>query len=328
MAVAKSEFRKYMDSVGELPPDVILGWVVIFRINDANYDRTVMEAAFDDLGLNPAFMPAPNNPLHAYMKATSSVNDTDYALPHNEVAHVLVRDQREDKEMVIRQLTREIRDPKRGRLGYSKVGEAVFYRPVTRGGQVQYGTERFRLTIDNAMLTKDERPALQAVVDKMNEAYVRHRDFMDAMKYRAVVRGYLGFLNALKIKDGFYFVHSNRSDELEKLRALVERMGGGSTLWTMPLVDLGAQKQMVIEAYEQEAEESLQDVIKAIQHVRSTRATVTPAAWAKLKQQYDTAVTRAKEYQRTLKVRTVTTSASQDLALDALMELQSQLMGD
>lgn len=325
MAV-KSDFRKYMDQSGALPADVLLGWVVIYQIRDANYDRTVMEQAFDDLQMNGTFMPQPNNPLHAFQKATSSVNDTDYPLPNGEVAHVLVRDRREDKEVVVRQLTREIRDPRRGKLGYTPVGECVFYRPVTRNGRVEYGTERVRLTIDNSMLTKDERPALQAIVDKMNESYVRHRDFMDAMKYRAVVRSYLGYLNALKIKDGFYFIHANRADELEKLRTLVECMGGGSTLWSMPLVDLGAQKRMVIEAYEAEAEESLQDVIKAITHVKGTRAKITPAAWAKLKQQYDQAVTRSKEYQRTLKVRTITTSATQDLALDALLDLRQKLM--
>lgn len=327
MAAVKSDFRKYLDQSGTLPDDCVLGWIVIYQVRDAEYDRSLMEQAFDDLQMNSAFLPAPNNPLHAFQKATSSVNDTDYALPHGEIGHVLVRDQRDDKEMVIRQLTREIRDPRRGHLGYSKIGECVFYRPVTRAGTVQYGTERVRLTVDNAMLTPDERPALDGVIQTMNDQYIRHRDFMDAMKYRAVIRQYLLFLNALKVKDGFYFVHANRADELNKLRTLVERMGGGSTLWSMPLVNLDAQRDMVIEAYEREAEESLQDVIAQIQHVRSTRKTVTPAAWAKLKTQYDVAVTRAKEYQRTLKVKTITTSASQDLALDALMELQAQLMG-
>lgn len=325
---AKSNLKEYLDQTGALPADAVLGHLVVFTIRDANYDRSVMEQVFDDLGLNPSYLPAPNNPYHAFLKATSSVNDTDYDMPHGQVGHVLVRDAKDDNEIVIRQLTREVRDPKKGKLGYSRIGDAVFYRPVTRSGKVQYGTERFRLTIDHAALHKDERPAIQTVIDKMNESYERHRDFMDAMKYRAVVRDYLLFLNALKVKDGLYFVHSNRLDELDKLRTLVERMGGGSTMWTMPLVNLAEQRKMVIATYEQEAEEALQDVIKEIQHVRSTRKSVTPAAYAKLKKRYDEAVTKANEHKRALKVRGVTQTASQDLALDLLMQVQESLLGN
>lgn len=326
MTARKSEFRKYMDQAQALPPDVVLGWIVIYQIRDANYDRSVLEQTFDDLAMNPGLIPSPNNPLHAYMKATSAVNDTDYDLPHGQVAHVLVRDQMDDKEQVVRQLTREIRDRRHGKLGYAKIGECVFYRPKSVAGKVQYGSERIRLTVDNATLTDHERPYLQSVIDKITAEYDRHVNFMDAMKYRAVVRDYLLYLNALKIKDGFYFVHSNRSDELDKLRTLVERLGGGSTLFALPLVDLDSQRTMVVEAFQQEAEEALNDVVKQVAHVRGTRKSVTPSAYAKIKQEYERAITRSKEYARTLKVSEVTTAAAEELALEALAALQADLL--
>lgn len=326
MTAKKSDFRRYMDQTQALPADVVLGWIVIYQIRDANYDRSVLEQTFDMLGMNPDLIPAPNNPLHAYMKATSAVNDTDYRLPHNEIAHVLVRDQMEDKEQVVRQLTREIRDPRRGKLGYAKIGECAFYRPKSQGGKVQYGSERIRLTVDNAALTPDERPVLQSVLDKIASEYDRHVNFMDAMKYRAVVRDYLLHLNALKIKDGFYFVHSNRGDELDKLRTLVDRLGGGSILFMLPLVDLDSQRDMVVQAYQQEAEEALADIVKAVAHVRGTRKSVTPTAYAKIKGDYEQAINRSKEYGRTLKVSAVTTAAAEELALEALAALQHDLL--
>lgn len=326
MTARKSEFRKYLDQAGSLPDDVVLGWIVVYQIRDAQYDRATLELAFDELGMNPALIPAPNNPLHAYMKATSSVDDTDYKLPHDQVAHVLVRDQMEDKEQVVRQLTREIRDTKRGRLGYAKIGECAFYRPVSRGGKVEYGTERIRLTVDNSALTPDERPVLQGVLDKIASEYDRHVNFMDAMKYRAVIRDYLLHLNALKIKDGFYFVHANRGDELDKLRTLVERLGGGSTMFLLPLVDLDQQRDMVVQAFQAEAEEALNDVVKQVAHVRGTRKSVTPAAYAKIKREYETAINRSKEYGRTLKVSATTTAAAEELALEALAALQADLL--
>lgn len=326
MTVRKSEFRKYLDQAGSLPADVVLGWIVVYQVRDAQYDRATLEQTFDELGMNPGLIPAPNNPLHAYMKATSSVDDVDYKLPHDQVAHVLVRDQMEDKEVVVRQLTREIRDTKRGRLGYAKIGEAAFYRPVSRGGKVEYGTERIRLTVDNSALTADERPVLQGVLDKIASEYDRHVNYMDAMKYRAVIRDYLLHLNALKIKDGFYFVHNNRGDELEKLRTLVERLGGGSTMFLLPLVDLDTQRDMVVQAFQAEAEEALNDIVKQVAHVRGTRKSVTPQAYAKIKKEYEQAINRSKEYGRTLKVSATTTAAAEELALEALAALQNDLL--
>lgn len=326
MTARKSDLRKYLDQTQALPDDVVLGWLVMFRITDANYDRARMEQLFDDLEMNPALLPSPNNPLHAYMKATSSVNDLDYALPGGDVAHVLVRDQHDDKEMVIRQLTREIRDRRARKLGYVKIGECAFYRPVLQNGKVQYGTERIRLTVDNAALAPEERPVLQGVIDKISESYDRHVNFMDAMKYRAVVREYLEYLNALRIKDGLYFVHSNRADELAKLNSLVTQLGGGSTMWMIPLVDLAQQRDMVVQAFQTEAEEALNDVIKQIAHVRGTRKSVTPEAYAKVKAQFDQAVNRANEYSRTLQLRGTFTSAAEELALESLAALQREFL--
>lgn len=328
MTASKSEFRKYIDSTQGLPADCVLGWVVIFQVQDGSYDRAVMETTFDELAMQESLLPARNNPLHAFEKASSSVNDSDYTLPNGDICHVLVREAKVTDEMVVRQLTREVRDPKKGKLGYAPIGECVFYRPKYVGGKTVPGSERCVFRADQSSLQPNEVPELRALITKMQEQYDRHCNFMDGMKYRAVIRGYLLYLNALKVKDGFYFVHSNRADELDKLRTLVERMGNGTTLWTMPLVDLGAQRQMVIEAFQVEAEEALNDVVKKIAHVRGTRKSVTPDAYAKLKREYDQAVNRAKEYARTLKVRQTSTSAAQDLALDALAALQAQTLGE
>jgi len=159
MTAAKSDFRKYLDSAGELPRDCLLGNVVLFTIRDGEYDRDEIEKWFTELDLNPSFIPAPNNPLNAFEKATSRVDDTGYEMPDNKQGHVLVREVVSDKEHVVRQLTREVRDAGRRRLGYDKIGEAVFYRPKTESGRVQYGSERFRLNIDHNALHNMERPA-------------------------------------------------------------------------------------------------------------------------------------------------------------------------
>lgn len=324
MTAAKSDLRKYLDQAGELPRDVLLGHVVMFTITDGEYDRDQVALWFDELMLNPAFVPVPNKAVDAFKKATSLVDDTEYDVRGN-TAHVLVRDVASDSETMTRHFIREITDSKKKRLAYAKIGEATFYRAVTRGGKVQPGTERLRLGFDADALYKDEKPEVTEVKKRIEAAYERHVKYMDGMKVRAMVRDYVLSLNAILLKQGVYFVHVNRLDELLRLQTLVHRLGG-CRLELMPLVDLKEQRDMVVEAFQTEAEASLQDVVKQIQHIRETRKKVTPDAYAKVKREYDAVMMRAKEYGRTLKVNQDKTAGAAETALDALVALQQQMM--
>lgn len=324
MTAAKSDLRKYLDQAGELPRDVLLGHVVMFTIRDGEYDRDTVAQWFDELMLNPAFVPAPNKAIDAFKKATSMVDDTEYPLRGN-TAHVLVRDVASDSETLTRHFIREVTDAKKRRLAYAKIGEATFYRAAVRGGKVQPGTERIRIGFDADSLYKDEKPEAARIKAEVDAAYDRHVRYMDGMKVRAMVRDYTLSLNAILLKQGVYFVHVNRVDELLRLQTLVHRLPG-CRLELMPLVDLKEQRDMVVEAFQTEATESLTDVVKAIQHVRETRKKITPDAYAKIKEQYDAVMLRAKEYGRTLKVNQDRTAGAAEIALEALAALQAQML--
>lgn len=324
MTAAKSDLRKYLDQAGELPRDVLLGHVVMFTITDGEYDREQVALWFDELNLNPAFVPSPNKAIDAFKKATSLVDDTEYDVRGN-TAHVLVRDVASDTETMTRHFIREITDSRKKRLAYSKIGEATFYRAATRGGKVQPGTERLRLGFDADSLYKEETTNVQELRQRIDAAYDRHVKFMDGMKVRAMVRDYVLSLNAILLKQGVYFVHVNRLDELLRLQTLVQKLGG-CRLELMPLVDLKEQRDMVVEAFQTEAEASLTDVVKAITHIRETRKKVTPDAYAKVKREYDDVMLRAKEYGRTLKVNQDRTAGAAEFALEALAALQAQML--
>lgn len=323
-----SAIRKYMDDTGELPADALLGHIVLYTVNDGEYRHNDVELWFDELNLNPAFLPEPNRPVDAYKKATAAADEFEYDLPDGNTAQVLVRDVMSDSEMIIRHLIREVRDPRRKRLAYGKIGEAVFYRPKVAGGKAQIGSERFRLNVDNAALLNDERRPLDALVHRISQSYDRHCNAMDGMKMRAVIRDYVKSLNAVAVKSGVYFVHVTRKDELERLRTFVDRLGNGCTMQMIPLVDLKEQRSMVIEAFQTEAEKALTEVVQEIARVRATRATITADAYGKLKTRYDSVIMRAKEYTRTLNVSQDRTAGAAEVALEALSALQYDMLKD
>lgn len=319
----------YIGDTGQLPDEVLLGHVVLFRIGDGAYDRDALSKQMDLLDLNTKYLPAINKEIDAYRKATSALDDREYVLD-GDTAHLLVRDTYSDEHVLHRSLVREIRDSSGKRLAYGQVGEAVFHRTVTRGGKAQPGTARLKVTLLPSQLRTNERTTLDAIKAEIEANYDRHVNFIDGMKIRAMVRGYLGHLNAVPLKDSVYFVHVARRAEVSKLQELVLWLAGranrGCTMSLIPLVDLEEQREMVIAAYEDEAVKSLNEVITDIQTLRASRTKITPAAYAKIKQKYNDITKATAEYATKLNVKAERVADTAEVALETLVELQKKLL--
>jgi hypothetical protein len=323
-----SDLRDYLNSINELPDDVLLGRIVMFTVTDERVERAKLEQWFVDLNLNPTFIPAENRAIDSFKKATTDVDSTEYELPGNLKGILLTRNVTTDNEMVVRFIVREIRDSARRKLAHDKVIEAVFYKETKAGGKVQRGTGAIRLTKVMDDLEPSEEPNIDKAIQAVKDSYDNYYRYIDGQKIRAMVREYLKYLNAIEIKGGVYFVHKNRTDELLRLRDLLNRVGGGCRMDQIPIIDLDNERQIIVEAFQREAEESLSNLVKDIAFVRSTRKKVTPDAYAKLKRAYDRVMDQAMEYQRTLGLSQTRTSAAAELALDSLGELQKALLGD
>ena len=322
-----SSFRSYLDSTGQLPADALLGRIVLFTITDQQTDRDDLVKWFDELGLNHALLPAEIKPVDAFKKATSEAKE-EYDLGNGRYASILCRDVDSNSEYIQRQITREIRDGSRKRLAYSKVIECVFYRARPGvGGKLEKGSERVRVSIDADGVAVGEREKMQEIAAGIKARYERYYKFLDGNKMRAVIREYLKYLNAIEIKGGVYFVHANREKELAAVKALVDRLGGGCYMQTIPLVDLANERQMVVDAFQREAAQRLEEIVRDVAELRSTRKKITAEAYTKIRQRYDTVMEQANEYLRTLNVSQDTTASAAELALDSLVALQTDMLG-
>ena len=322
--------REYLNGISELPEDILLGRIVMFTVTDEPLLHSDVERWFTELKLNPSYLPAQNRAVDAFKKATTDVDKTEYDLPHDQKAILLTRPVTADNEMVVRFIVREKRDSRRRKLGHDKAIEAVFYKGSKIGGVVQKGSERIRLTRVNDALdpSGSEIAEVQKAIDLIQDRYDHYYKYLDGQKVRGMIRNYLKYLNAIEIKGGVYFIHKNRTDELMRLRELVNRCGGGCHMDQIPLVDLDNERKIIVEAFQREAEEELDTLVREIAFVRQTRKNVTPEAYAKLKGKYELVMGQAMEYQRTLGLSQSRTSAAAELALDSLVELQRDLLGE
>lgn len=318
---------EYLADLKELPDEILLGRIVMFTITNNPVLRDDVVQWFEDLDLNTRFLPAELRGIDAYKKATTDVDEYNYDRKDGTKSILLTRDVSTDREMIVRHIVREVRNSARKTLSHASVVEAVFYKQKVVNGH-NAGGERLRLTRLNDGLYPDEIPTIDRVIADIEAKYDQYAQFLDGNKVRFMVREYLKYLNSLEIKGGVYFVHKNRTEELLRLRELVNRCGGGNRMDQIPLVDTANERDIVIEAFQREAEESLNEIVGEIAKVRSQRHSISPAAYAKLRERYDSVVNQALEYQRTLRLTQSRTSTAAELALDSLMELQAKMLGD
>ena len=327
--MAKSEFRKFIDQAQELPTDVVLGNIVWHSVSDGAYDLSDIEQAFDTLDLNSAFVPSLTTEFNAFEKACTKAQTAakPYDLPGNRKGEIMaIREVHKDSEIVTRHVIREVRDNQNKRLRYEAVAELKLGRAKSEpSGKVVRGSHRLRATIYSDRLEPGEEAHVRAVVDKWDQEFDRLYNFIDGDKARHMVREYLGYLNAVMMKQGVYFVHKTRQDELERLSTLVHsHLGNGCQLTMIPIPELKALRQQVVDAFQEEAVKELNEVVAAITKVRATRASVTPAAVAKLTDQYQKVMRKATEYTRVLRCSQDQTAGAAEIALASLDALRSE----
>lgn len=313
----------YIDNLGDLPTELLLGRVVLFTITDEPISRTSLVEWFDELGIDQRYLPPPNKRQHAFEKATSDATGASYPMTRGRIGRLMCRPVSKGRDRVIRQVTREVQDANRRKLGYDEAITVTFYRPSDPGDQ---STARVLITVNPDALEPEEIEPIRRAARDIKARYERYYDFLDGQKTRATVRNCLRGLNAIEIKGGVYFIHANRDEELSRLRELVTRLGGGCHMDQVPIVDVEAQREFITRAFEREASQALQDLIRDSRELLASRRNITPAAYARMKERYDEVVENATEHVLKLRTSQDITAASATVALRVLGELQEAML--
>jgi hypothetical protein len=325
----KSDFRKHLDKFEALPPDVMLGHIVWFTVNDGAYPLKAISDKFDELLLDSRFLPVETSAFNAFEKACSnSLKVTQpYKLTGDQVGEIMaVREAFKSNEKVVRHLVREVRDSRRARLRFEPVAELVLFREKADSrNKIVRGSGALRSTIWEDRLLPNETTHVKEVIIKWEQEYDRLYNFIDGDKARKILRDYIGFLNGIMMKSGVYFVHVSHERELLKLQEFASSLGNSSKMELMDIPDLGKLRTTVIAAFQEQAARDLQDVVNSITKIRSTRGTITAAAYLKVKAQMENVMGNAMEHMRTFKVTQDVTAGAAEIAMDMLMALEADM---
>lgn len=323
--ITNSVLKAYIDEVGDLPADVLLGRIVVFTITEEPIKLTDLAQWFADFDLDISYLPHPNKMHDAFKKATKELDRESYSMANGRTGLLMCREVSATVQYINRQITREVRDSGKRKLSYDEAISCMFYRPDKDRGP---GSERLSLTVRAENLEASELPEIKAQARKIEQRYRYHYEHLDGAKVRACVRGYLKKLNSVEIKPGVYYVGTSRDEELGRLTQLVGQLGGGCHMNLIPIVNLETQREFITAMFEREARDALQGIQTEIDELLQDRKTITASAYARMKGRYDEVLANAEEHMLTLQVTQDITAAEATVAHDALTRLQERLLED
>lgn len=313
-----TDLKSYIEDLNDLPQDILLGRIVVYTIYDHPVRLSDVKDMFQRLQLNEKFVPAPNKRYDAFRKATKELDKVNYPMSGNRTATLLCRDVATTSDYIVRSIVREIRDSKRKKLQHIEAIHCTFYR----------GNENVANQIRQDLLEPGEVPEVAGAARRLQERLEYHADYLDNMKIRAMVRGYLKHLNCVEIKPGVYYVNTRYDDELHRLAEMVGLLGGGCHMNMIPIVNIKREREFLTTMFEREAADQLQNLTRDIEELLSDRKKITPAMYAKMRARFDETMTNAEEHIVTLDVSQNITSANSEVAMRALKKLQSKMLSE
>lgn len=275
----------------------VLGHLVLYSVFEGTVTRDDLERWFGELGLDTGFIPGPIRPVDAFEKVTGpSGVRLSYPLGTGQPrgrrrrqdgtgreATLMIRHVRRDSDQIVRHLVREVRDEASVQLSYdTRLGECIFRRD--RSPAAAHGAGTLQISPHHhaiGQLPPGEQDKAAQVLAEIADAYRRHCSYLSADRLRAVIRGYIEALNAIRVRPtgGVYFIHRTHGRTLAALRELVARFGAGSHLARIPLPDQDEMREMIITAFTTRSGEELsrlaRDIAAAQRDGHTGQATVT-----------------------------------------------------
>lgn len=274
MKTHEAPLSNYTDAILNLPDEAFLGSLIYFSISGADVNLANAHRDLTAAGLSTGTLRKNLRPVDAFRKATNEFKRRFSENAHGIRSELMVRPVGEDGAQSYRHLVLErtvVQKGKRRRLFYDKVGELTFTRGVKKNGEYEnHGVEAKRMTNNIASpLTIEEDQWLSEKLITFADRYNHLLAYMDSHAVRTFVREYVYDLSGICVKGsgGLYFVGQQHAAELNKLGTWVKSIG--SEFHALPLLNLVEQREMILEAFEEETIEEVERLMGEVAKILS-----------------------------------------------------------
>lgn len=267
--------NSYTDAITNLPEEAFLGSLIFFSISQADVNLDNARRDLSAAGLKTGTLRKNLRPIDAFKKSTNSIKKK-FNETRGVRSELMIRPVGEDGEQAYRHIVLERTEGlgasgKRRRLVYDKVGEIVFTRGSKDRATGEYsghGVQARRMTDHLPFaLSEEEDQWLTEKLITFQDKYDHMLRYMDSHAVRTFVREYIYDLSGICVKEsgGLYFVKQDHIEELKKLADWVRSVG--SEFHIVPLLNVGEQKAMIMEAFEDETVEEVARLMGEVQKI-------------------------------------------------------------
>lgn len=266
---------QYSNAASNLPEGAFLGKISYFTISEGDVELEAVREQLVNSGLSDATLRKRLRPIDAFKKAANEFA-IRFDKQGNEHHSILVRQVGQDAVTSHRHvvLERAIYNPgSRRKLAYDNVATLVYDREENT-------VTATRMTPIGYTYTAEEQAHIDAALAGIEDRFKHWCTHLDAHAVRTFVREYMYQLGGISIRQngGFYFVQQKHADELEKLGAWVKSIG--SAFHTIPLLDIVDQREMLVEAFEAETIEQVDQMTGELAKIlRDPQRTITPETY-------------------------------------------------
>ena len=268
MSTTIGAISNYTEAIEDFPQEAFLGSLLFFSISQADVNLTNAHKDLAAIGLSTEGLRKNLRPVDAFKKAAKRI-EHKFGEKNGIRSEIMVRPVGEDGEQSYRHIILEravVQAGKKRRVFFEKVGEITFTRGSKIDGEYEGHSVECRRTTANlgSDLTPEEDQWLTEQLATFEDHYDHLLRYMDSHAVRTFVREYIYRLSGTCVKEsgGLYFIKQDHNDEVQKLAGWVKSIS--SEFHTLPLLNLVDQKEMILEAFE---EETIQEVERLMSEV-------------------------------------------------------------
>ena len=321
---------KYAKAIENLPEEAFLGSLLYFSISQADVHLERARAALEQAGLDTSHLRKNLRPIDAFRKATKAFSKK-FQGDDDVRTEFLVRPVGDDNERIYVHLILErfaVRSGKKRRLFYEKVGELTLNRGVKKDGEYSgHSVESRRLTASlESPLTTQEDQWLTERLAVFADDFEHRLTHMDSHAVRTFVRESIYGLSGCCVKEsgGLYFIKQEHAGTVADLQTWVQNIG--SEFHALPLLNLADQREMIMEAFEEEALGEIDRLMGEVADIlKDTDRKIEPKTFNGYLEEADRLRNKIKEYDDMLDSRSLRATAQLGIYSKQVMSLTSRV---
>lgn len=275
MSTNTSVLTDYAEAISGLPEEAYLGSLLYFTIANADVNLNDAREELVAQGLSVDTLRKGLRPVDAFNKTAREF--AHKFRPRDGIrSEFMVRAVGSDGEQVHRHIVLEravVEAGKKRRISYDKVGELIFTRGDLKDGEYSgYSVESRQTTAMLGLpMNQDEEGWLVSRLETLQSRFDHLVHYMDSHAVRSFVRGYIYQLDGVCVREsgGIYFTKQDHHAELNLLGNWVRSIG--STFHALPLLNVAEQREMILEALEDDVLGEVETLIGQVSDILKDR---------------------------------------------------------